>query len=440
MPGPGLTASLADWVAQLRPSQLPSAAHATVRRGMIDCAGVLLAGRDEPVVRHAQALQAVHAVPHTGLARVLVDRGWASAAQAALVNATAAHALDYDDTGLDGHPSVVLAPAVNALAESLGRSRADARCAYVAGYEVWAELSERDEPRHGKGWHPTAVFGCVAAAAASAWMLGLDAQRTRHALGLAASLSSGLVGNFGSMTKPLQVGWAAQNGVLAGLWARDGMTAADDALEGPRGLLQALSPAGHPRLDGPPDTGVRWRIETAGLNIKRYPICYALHRAVDAALQLRERISGAPLRGVVVRLGSQQAGMLRRHLPEDMLDAKFSAQFAVACALVRGQVGLAELTKDVVQDASIRKLMQRVAVQSWDAVDRDEPLFSPYDEVVATLEDGREVRSDPVARALGHASRPIDDAALQRKFLDCASRTMTVQEAQACWHDWARPD
>lgn len=430
----GLTGRLAAWVSQLRPGDLAPAAHATVRRGIADWAGVMLAGRDEPVVRHAGSMLTVLAARAPGLARVLLDRGWAGAADAALVNGTASHALDYDDTGLDGHPSVVLASVVLALADSLERSMADARCAYVAGYEVWAELSERDEPRHGKGWHPTAVFGCVAAAAAAASMLALDALRTRHALGLAASMAGGLVGNFGSMAKPMQVGLAARNGLLAALWAREGVTAAADALEGPRGLLVALSPSGRPRLDGPPDVGARWRIEDCGLNIKRYPVCYALHRVVDAALQLREGLAGAMPRKILVRMGRQQAGMLRTALPQNALDARFSAPFAVACALARAGIGLADLTDDAVRDPALRGLMERVEMRTLDEVDALEPLFSPWDDVTATLDDGRQVASAPVARALGHASRPLDDETLRVKFMDCAGAALPAAQAQAWWN------
>jgi 2-methylcitrate dehydratase PrpD len=271
-------------------------------------------------------------------------------------------------------------------------------------------------------------------------MLGLDALRTRHALGLAASMSSGLVGNFGSMTKPLQVGWAAQNGILAGRLAHQGVTAAADAIEGPRGLLVALSPAGRPRLDGPPEVGSRWRIESSGLNIKRYPICYAMHRATDAALQLREQLAGATPDHIAVRLGRQQAGMLRPGIPASALDAKFSVPFAMACAFARGHVGLADLTDEATQDPVLQNLMARVEVLVWDAVDPTEPLFSPHDEVLVTLADGLQLRSEPVTRALGHASRPLDDHALRAKFLDCASVTMSSEQAQVAWDALTKED
>lgn len=415
----GLTAALGAFVAGLAPDQVPAEARRTVRRGIADCMGVLFAGRDEAVVGHALA---TIAVTPQGPARVLADRGDAGALDAAFVNATAAHALDYDDTGLDGHPSVVLAPAVLAEAERLGASWAELIAAYVAGYEVWAELVARDaDKHHGKGWHPTAVFGTVAAAAAGARLRGLAAQPAAHALGIAASMAGGLVANFGSMTKPLQVGWAARNGLTAAALAARGVTAAADALESPRGLLAALSPAGRVRLDGACRAGAPWQILRQGLNIKRYPVCYALHRAVDAALALRPRLADrlGDIECITIELGQLQAAMLRSARPTSGLDAKFSAEYTLACALLRGRLGLRELRDEAVNAADVQALLRRVVVIPRPEQDAEEPLFSPADLLRVQLNDGTLFEADPVRRALGHASRPIDDAALQAKFFDC---------------------
>ncbi len=415
----GLTRELASFVASLDPASVPAEARRTVRRGMADCMGVLFAGRDEAVVGHALSLTTPGS---QGEAPLLVDRGWASAADAALVNATAAHALDYDDTGLDGHPSVVLAPAVLAEAQRVRASWADAIAAYVAGYEVWAELIARDaDKHHGKGWHPTAVFGTVACAAVGARLRGLSTEPCGHALGIAASMAAGLVANFGSMSKPLQVGLAARNGLLAAGLAARGVTAAPDVLESPRGFLAALSPAGRVRLDGPVQAGAPWQIVCQGLNIKRYPVCYALHRAVDAALGLHPRLlaEGEPIEHVHLAMGRLQVAMLRASRPVTGLDAKFSAEFAMACTLLRGRLGLAELRDDVVNAPELQALLRRVQVHALDTQDAQEPLFSPADLLRVQLRDGRWLDADPVYRPLGHATRPIDDASLRAKFDDC---------------------
>jgi len=422
----GLTQDLGRFVAGFASADVPPAARRTVRRGIADTVGVLFAGRDEPVVGHALALVAVGA---DGEATVLADRGRASAPDAAFINATAAHALDYDDTGLDGHPSVVLAPAVLAEAEARGATWREILDGYLAGYETWAELLGRDaDKHHGKGWHPTAVFGTVACAAAGARLRGLDAAHSSHALGIAASMSAGLVANFGSMTKPLQVGWAVRNGLLAARLAERGVTASPDTLESPRGFLAAISPQGrvdHARLCR---AGAPWQIGVQGLNIKRYPVCYALHRAVDAALALRPALVAASvgpagltagIERIDVTLGTLQAAMLRSSRPETGLDAKFSAEYAMVCALARGHLGLADLTDATVNGPDVQALLRRVHVHVDEARDAEEPIFSPADHLRVTLQDGRSFDAQPVRRALGHASRPIDDAALRAKFSDC---------------------
>src|SRR5262245_8188008 len=222
----GLTRQLGERVASLRFEDIPAEALATVKRGMIDTVGLLFAGRGEPVVQFL--LNSIHDGEEASL--LFTDRK-AGSADAALVNATAAHALDYDDTGIDGHPSVVLAPVVLAEGERLGAAGKALIAAYVAGYEAWAELSSRDaDKHHGKGWHPTAVFGTIAAAAAACSLARLSAPQTANALGLAASMAGGLVASFGTMVKPFQVGRAAQSGIQAARLAAAGMSAAPDAL------------------------------------------------------------------------------------------------------------------------------------------------------------------------------------------------------------------
>lgn len=442
----GLTARLARFVASLERRDIPDAAVRTVERGIADCYGVLFAGRDEPVVALAAGLVGIGddvapfaAGAPAGLGRrvrVLGDRGRCAAPDAAFVDAVAAHALDYDDTGLDGHPSVVLAPVVMAESARLGAAGARSIAAYVAGYETWAELFARDEDsHHEKGWHPTAVFGTIAAAAAGASLARLDAAATAHALGIAASMSAGIVANFGSMTKPLQVGFAARNGLVAAALAARGVTASADALEHPRGLLAAVSPAGRVRLDGPVRAGAPWQIVEHGLNIKRYPVCYAAHRAVDAAMSLRERVADrlAAIEAIDVELGRVQASMLRSHAPATPLDAKFSVEFAVSAALVQGRLGLAELHDSVIGDPRVRALSAIVRVQTTDDRDPADPLFAPFDRVRLHLRDGRTIESQPVQRAKGHAQRPLGDEELCEKFLDCARPALGEPRASAWW-------
>jgi len=406
----GLTRQLGERVASLRFEEIPTDAVATVKRGMIDTVGVLFAGRGEPVVQFL-----LNSIQDGKEASLLFTDRKAGSADAALVNATAGHALDYDDTAIDGHPSVVLAPVVLAEGERLGAPGKALIAAYVAGYETWAELVSRDaDKHHGKGWHPTAVFGTVAAAAAASKLLNLNEERIAVALAIAASMAGGLMANFGTMVKPFQVGRAAQNGIQAARLAAAGMSAAPDALEHPGGLLAAFSPMGRVRLDGALGG---WHIRRHGLNFKRYPVCYAIHRCIDAVLE--KDFPTEELLSVEVCIGKLQAAMLRHSSPRSALDAKFSAQFAVAAALISRRVGLAELTDAYVQREDVQALMRKVRVKTTDETDAETRLFAPSDQVVLELKDGTTVATRAVRYPKGHARNPLSLEELRAKFDDC---------------------
>src|SRR5579871_6905597 len=337
MPAP-LTRSLGEFVSALRFEALPQAAIDVVRLGFTDCVATMLAGSTEPVARIMRESLGTRGAK--GEARLVFGMERASAAEAALVNGTAGHALDYDDVALAGHPSTVLVPAVLAEAEALGADGRAAVAAYVAGYETWAHLVERDpDPYHRKGWHPTAVMGPVAAAAAIANLRRLHAEKATMALAIAASMSAGVVANFGTMTKPLQVGRAAQSAITAARLAAAGLTAAADAIEHSVGLLAAISPKGAADRETPiDDLGRDWRILEKGLNVKKYPMCYGTHRALDGMLDLvrAHKHPPAAVREIAVTTGKTQATMLRNHRPQTGLEAKFSMEFAMASALTAG--------------------------------------------------------------------------------------------------------
>mgnify|MGYP000555957445 CR=1 FL=1 len=162
-----------------------------------------------------------------------------------LMPRTVPYALDFDDVALSGHPSTVLVPAIMAESYILQSSGKEALLAYVVGYEVWAELISRESDQyHLKGWHPTGVLGAVATAAAAAYLHKLNAEQAGRAMAIAASMSSGLVANFGTMTKPFHAGRAASHGLEAVRLAKLGLTSSPDAFEHHAGYLAALSPAG----------------------------------------------------------------------------------------------------------------------------------------------------------------------------------------------------
>ena len=416
-----LTDSIAHFVSV--GTEVPAEAARIVRTGFIDTVATMIAGRDEPVVGIVR--QFVAARRSTAReARVLFGAEMAAAADAALINATAGHALDYDDVALGGHPSTVMVPALLAEGEHLGSSGADVVRAYLVGYEVWAELLAREpDAYHLKGWHPTGVLGTVGAAAAVAHLHKLPAADCRHALSLAASMASGLVANFGTMTKPLHAGRAAACAIEAVRLAAMGLTAAPDAFEHHAGYLAALSPKGRADRDRPAHLGRELRILDAGLSIKKYPMCYATHRVIDAVLDLAtaHNVNAADVRAVNASIGVAQASMLRNHAPVTGLEAKFSLEFAVAAALVARKVGLAQLTDGFVAEAPVREAMGKVHIATVDTHCPLEPVFALTDRVELELHDGRKLDSGEVRFARGNAKLPLRESDLKAKFFDCAA-------------------
>jgi 2-methylcitrate dehydratase PrpD len=415
-----ITRDLGAFVASVPESDVPGEALDIAKLGFTDCIGTLVAGSIEEAPRILLRVLGESA----GRASVLLGPATAAAPEAALINGTAAHALDYDDVVLKGHPSTAMVPALLAEAEESGGSGLDLLRAYVAGYEVWADLVLRDPDQlHMKGWHPTGVMGSVATAAACAALLRLDAERSAHAIALGASGSAGLMANFGTMTKPFHAGQAARAGLLAARLARSGFTASLDALEHAQGFLAAISPAGRADRASVAKPGAPWRILQYRLGIKKYPMCYCTHRAIDGMLDLIAATPLAPkgVAHVVVTTSRRNMTVLRNARPQTGLEAKFSMQFAMASALVARRAGLAELTDKFVQRSDIQALLPKVTVVPDDRESADLPGYAPFDTVVVETADGRRLESRPILEAKGGPTLPLSRAELRAKFLDCVA-------------------
>lgn len=414
-----LTRALGAYVARPPFDAVPEDIAPVLRTAFVDTVACLFAGRDEAVTKAAQALaKGRGSLPQ---ARALFGDDRASVCDAAFVNAVSGHALDYDDMALNGHPSVLLVPALLAAGEAADADGAVLLRAYLVGYEVWAELIRREpDPLHGKGWHPTGVMGAVAVAAAVAHLLRLEAPVASHALGIAASMASGLMGNFGSMTKPLHAGWAAAHGIEAVQLAQHGVTASRDVLESATGFLAAFSPQGHADRSVW-HQGVELRFRTSGLSIKKYPVCYAAHRVIDGVLDLRRRhgFQAADIERIVPTLSDVTARVLQHHRPSTALEAKFSIEFACAMGCLEGRVGLREVTDEQVARADVQALMTRVEPLHVAPGCPIEPGFALHDAVQVHLGNGTVLDSGPIRFARGHAQAPLSEAEVVTKWADC---------------------
>ncbi len=414
-----LTRALGQFVSELSPNRVPAQAAAVARTGFIDCVGVMIAGREEEPTRILREVLD----PGAGDATLYFSERKADGPQAAWINGTAAHALDFDDVALRGHPSTVLVPAILAEAETLDVSGRDMVTAYVAGYETWAELVGREPGfHHGKGWHPTGIFGAIGAAAACASLRRLDPRQTTQAIALGASQSAGLMANFGTMTKPFHAGRSAHSGVMAARLAAAGFTSSEDALEHPQGFLGAVSPAGDVDRESPPAAlGETWQIIASGLQHQEIPgllLHPPRHRrhagpAEDAAAASRRdrrhhRAAERELRDDPAQ--SPAADRAGRQVQHRIRDGELGG----------GQrVGLTELTDAFVQRQDVQALMGKVKVETNTDYDPDQPGASIADQVTVRLRSGNALESDRVARARGHAEKPLSESELFAKFENC---------------------
>ena len=422
----GLAQFLGARVAALRWDDLPSEAVHWAKVGILDTVGVTLAGSREDAPR----LLASTLDLAPGPSLIFGTSRRVGVLDAAYVNGTASHALDFDDCSntMGGHPSVPVLSALFPLADELGASGRDFVLAYVAGFEVETKLALAVNFHHyTKGWHPTATLGTFGAAAAAARLMGLDADQTSVALALAASYASGIKANFGTMAKPLHVGHSARNGALAARLAKAGFTAnAQTVFEHEQGFLDVFNgPGTYDVQRAMRAWAAPFDIVTPGIGIKQYPCCGSTHPAIDAMLEIvaRRRIEPQEVERIDGWIHARRLRHTNRPRPGSPLDAKFSLQYVLARALTDQAVGLPHFEEGSYNDARIAALLPRIHAAPY-----DESHF-PHDNhfggvVRVTLRDGS-VESARVEQALGRTSdNPVPPDRLRRKFELCAARVL----------------
>ncbi len=427
-----LTDSLAEFVAKSESLDIPSGVSQIVSSGFCDTVGVTLAGMNEPVWQHMKKL----ALGQGGApeARLFLGAEKVPAQAAALVGAATAHAIDYDDYAFSNHVSAVLVPSILAEAERVGADGSNMMRAYAVGYEVWREIMKREPgDLYTRGWHPTAVFGGFGVAAAAASLNSADADTVRNAIGLTVAFGGGVMDNFGSMAKPVQGGQAAESGLKAFRMAQAGVDAGADALDGQNGLLLALSPDRQANISEPAGGLETFQgILTEKLNIKRYPTVGSSQRCADAAVQLHQD-GGIELSDIVrirPKVSERHARVMPVHKPNSALEAKFSLEFVVAAGLINGKIGFTELSDDFVRRPDVRALIDKVEIEIGPDDDPEFPAGGRADVIRLDLKDGTTVESKEVTRWRGHARRPMSQDELREKFLDCAVRAISQDQAE----------
>ncbi len=384
MSAEGLTRALATQAAAYRYDSLPVDAAFMVKQCLLDFLGVTFAGAREPLtgILHAEALEE-GGNPQASLIGL---PGKVTATQAALINGSASHALDYDDVQLFmmGHPSVPVAPVVFALAEQYGKSGRDMMAAFIAGFETECRIGASVSPSHyAAGWHATATLGCFGAAAAAANLLRLDAETTAMALGIAGTQASGFKSMFGTMCKPFHAGHAAMSGLMAARLAARGFTSRPDVLEAEQGFGETQSRGLKPEaaLEAP-----RGGSHIRSTLFKYHAACYLTHSSLEAAHGLRRQheLVADKIKAVRVLVDKGHLRVCNIPSPATGLETKFSLRTTTAFALTGLDTASIETYSDAnANRADIISLRDKVTVETHNKPD-------PQDsEVIIDMVDGR---------------------------------------------------
>lgn len=415
----GATYAVASFAVQAAARRAGSARSDAVLSSLVDTLAVGVAGGRTAAVEALLSL--LEEEPAPGGCSIWGSDLRVGPSAAALVNGTAAHALDWDDASptMPMHPGAVLFPALLARAGVTPVTTDRFVSAYAVGSAVFRAVSEvlPLEVHYGRGWHNTSTTGRLAATAAVASLAGLDVETTRHALGLAASTASGSRANFGTMTKPLHAGLAARDAVTAIALASRGFTSRVTQLEAPGGFFALFGETDAAMLAELPGRLRRWEDGWSDdWAIKRYPSCYATHRAIDAVLDLRPGLDLAAISSVEVTVHRGGLKPLLPHLPSSGLEGKFSLPYTVARALRTGLVRLADFTDEAVRDAEVRSLMDAVVVR--EGADPDDPASTePFTVLTVRTADGA-TRTRRVDVSRGDSRNPLTPEELEDKAID----------------------
>jgi 2-methylcitrate dehydratase PrpD len=419
---------LAAYALDFARAPLPPAIVHDAKRAIIDWYAALLPGA---VTVPATLLEkALADAIGRGPCRLALGRACGPRA-AALINGTAAHAVEVDDIFFEAiyHPGAPTIAAALAAAEAAGASVDTFLKGVIAGYEISTRLGVAMGRAHYRYWHTTGTIGTFGAAAAAATVYGLDRERFAHALATAATFAAGLHQAFrmDSMSKPLHAGRAAEGGLFAAMAAREGVTGSLNVLEGEAGFGRAMS--GNPDWDRAlADLGQHFNI--ARITIKNHACCGHTFACIDGALEVQRRLKVAA--GNIARLGVQTYGealhVAGNPDPKTAAEARFSVPYVVSTALTHGSVRLAAFEPDRLSDPLTRELMARVELTTDANIDADFPGRRAAIVEIETKDGRRERYLQPTRK--GDPDMPLTDAELDEKFLELAGPVIGPDKAK----------
>ena len=432
-----VTAKIAEFVMNAKYETIPLKALETGKLAVRDCLGVALAGSKEEDAKICAEIARQEGAKEE--ASVIGQGFKSSALQAAFANGTAAHAMDFDHSfTLMGQPTAPIIPAVLALGESLGVSGRQLLEAYATGFEVTGKLAHSLRDSKHDGWHATSTLGSFGAAAGCAKLLGLNAAKIEMALGIAASMASGVVSNFGTMTKPLHVGLGARNGVLAAKLAQGGYTANAQAIEAGMGFYKVFHGETAIHTEAVEELGKSYALESDGIRIKPYPCGGLTHQAIDTVLDFRAKhgVTAEMVESIDVDVMRHTFERIIFKVPQNGIQGKFCMPYLLARAIIDGRVFIDAFTDAAVRDPNVLKLAERIQMR----LDNNLPsrdLGSRPCRVTLRLKNGQ-TYSREVQHSKGGPEFPMTADELKTKFTDCARQTLSEASTQRALDDLNR--
>src|SRR5215831_3090048 len=427
---PGTTKALAAWLVTHRLEDVPSDVRHEALRAIVNIVGCAIGGSGHPAVDIA--LRALGPFSGPATAQPLARRERMDPLLASLVNGISSHVHDYDDTTPRNysHPSSPVASALFAYASANPLSGREFVHAFILGFEAESRIGNAVYPAHyDAGWHITGTAGVFGAAVSIGRLTGVSTQQMIWAIGLAATQAAGLREMFGSMGKAFHPGRSAQNGYVAALLAREGFTAGERGLEGPRGFA-AVQAARFDLSKITARLGVDFDLRAN--TYKPYPCGIVNHPAIDGAIQLHDehRFDPEEVEAVSLRVAPLVLDLCNQQNITRGLQGKFSVYHGAAVGLVRGKAGLQEYSDEAVNDPAIKRARERATAVGDSSLTEDQARLD------VELADGR-VLTKFVEQSIGNLKRPLTDAQLTAKFRDQAVLALPEDQVDhvidLCW-------
>ena len=428
--------TLAEKVASFDVDNVPANVRSIASQCVIDISGVTIAGsRTGSADRVRSFCRETYA---EGVCRVIGNDTQLSAPGAALANGVAAHALDFDDNSYAGvvHGSAVVFPAVLAIAQQHEMSGKDLLDAFIVGLETEFALAKAmTNSIYDKGWWTTSVLGGYGAVAGAAHLMQLSPEVIARALSFVAVGVGAIRALRGADTKHYYCGRAAETGIVAALMADRGGSAPVDAFEDRNGVLRVINDSLF-EIEHIQKLGYEFSLIDPGVDIKRYPVCYASHAAVDAMLEILEANNLAPedIDRVTCLVPPIVASNLSYTAPVTGVQAQFSMEFSIAAAVLYRRVGLEHLQQDTLEGTDLRDLMQRVTMNVGDLpsnVENGNTVSPEWAKVSVTTHAGL-IHEIFCGSARGSAAHPLSECEIDSKFLDCAEQVLRPEDASSC--------